>query len=153
MSVRTSQSQTQIPWVLFAIGMASIAAHVWSALAGHHEAWMTGFMVATAVACLPCTALLLRGCSKKSLAVMMGLATVSATVHGLSFLSTLMPISGHGSHLNHGASQLTVAITGSAAGHGVELIMIIVLEIAVLILASDLRSRRNVDPTVIEQFG
>ena len=153
MPLRISQPSSQIPWMLFAIGLASIAVHVWSALAGHHEAWMAGFMVAMAIACLPCTVLLLRGCSEKSLTIMMGLAAVSAIVHGMSFLFEVMSTSGHGAHSNHGVSQLTIATTGSVGGHGVDLIMIIVLEIAVLILASDLRSRQNVKPAAIRQFG
>lgn len=128
------------PWALFTLAMVSIALHLWLGLASSHSTWMTVFMVAMAAACLPCTVNLLRSCSPKGLLTMMGLAAVSAAVHGALLVSRVhgsSPAGAHGTHHGHANAS-----AGAVSGHGVELVVLVVVELGVLIHTYDLYSRR-----------
>lgn len=138
MSLPTPRTSAGIPWVLFLVSLVSVVVHLWSALVGNHGLWMSAFMIAMAAACLPCTLMLLRSCSPRGLTVMISLAATSAVVHGTILVSAFMAPGSHAGHAGHGTAE---AATAGSAGHGVELIALIVLEVGVLILASDLKAR------------
>lgn len=138
------RSTTTIPWILFSMALVSVALHLWLGLASAHGLWMTVFMVAMAIACVPCTVNLLRSCSPKGLLAMMGLAVVSAVVHGAILVSAL---GGSGTVSGHGAHNHATANVGTGA-FSVELIVLVIVELGVLILAYDQHSRRNVRVSV-----
>lgn len=125
------------PVLLLAANAVSIMVHLWAAIAHSHSLWMSIFMVAMLLVCVPCTAAVWRKDTIVPLKMMFAVSGVSALVHCWMLVSTAVGSSPamHGTsdgHMHHGTHASAAVSMDMDYG----LLLLIGLEITVMCLAA-----------------
>lgn len=118
--------------VVAAVTAVSCAAHLWLAVSGHHEAWLSVLMVALAAVCVPCTVHIWRHSRVAALHQVTAAALAMAALHGVLLLSA-----GGGGHI-HGGTPPSSAVADAGS---IQLLLVLALELATALFAATLVAR------------
>lgn len=117
----------------------SCLVHLWLAVSGHHNAWISMLMIALAAVCVPCAVHIWRHSRVGALRQVIGSALAMVALHAVLLLGT-----GGAGHAHGGRSPSGAVNTDGAA----QLLLVIGLEITTALLAATLvaRLRRRRQP-------